>query len=317
MRHPLGQRGDLKRGIPWDQRQFGLAAVLLVSLCVSAVDIGVAKATGGARVFQELVPTDRDGIRAPSILLVQGQRQQPVLNVSKVILAEPAGETPLPIQVGPTDAIARNSFVRIRGLPPAAALTEGHSIAPGAWAIPIIALANLKITLPVGLTGKSDVTVALVTVDGTVVAETKTALVIAAAALIAPNEAEPQSKSVASLGPASSTLRSAEPTTRPQASQTPPTTDEQQRALPFIKRGNEQLAQGNVAAARLFFQRAAEAGLAQGALALASTYDPAELERIGARFVLPDTQIARKWYERARQLGALEAEDRLKQLGSR
>ncbi|MFM9846711.1 MAG: hypothetical protein ACKVP3_06080 [Hyphomicrobiaceae bacterium] len=316
MRHPLGKRGDLKRGIPWRQRQHGLAAVVLVSLCVSAAGIDAADAAGGARVLRELAPADSSSPLAPFLLLVQGQRQA-TLNVSKVILAEPAGETPLPIQVGPVDAIARNSFIRIRGLPPSAALTEGHSIAPGAWAIPIIALPNLKITLPVGLSGKSEVTVALVTVDGTVVSETKTALVIASTALIAPGDAEPQSKSVASLGPSSAAVRSSEPATRPQTSQTPAMTDEQKRALPFIGRGNEQLAQGNIAAARLFYQRAAEAGLAQGALALAATYDPAELERIGARYVQPDTQIARKWYERARQLGALEAEDRLKQLGSR
>jgi hypothetical protein len=309
MRHPLGKRGDQKRGNPRDPRQHGLAAALLVSFC--ALSFGPAKATGGARVLVDLSGP------APSVIFVQAQRV-PILNVSKVVLAEPAGETPLPIQVGPADAIARNSFIRIRGLPPAAALTEGHSIAPGAWAIPIIALPNLKITLPVGLSGKSDVTVALVTVDGTVVAETKTALVIAATALIAPSETEPQSKNVASLGPASSAVRSQEPATRPQAPQkTSPMTEEQQRALPFISRGNEQLGQGNVAAARLFFQRAADAGLAQGALALAATYDPSELDRIGARFVQPDTQIARKWYQRARQLGALEAEERLEQLGSR
>lgn len=317
MRHPLRQRGDPRRGLPRGQRQYGLAVTLLVGVCVLAVDIGPAAAAAGARVLREFAPGGGDHRHGPSLLLVQAQRQAN-LNVGKVILAEPAGETPLPIQVGPIDAIARNSFIRIRGLPPAAALTEGHSIAPGAWAIPIIALPSLKITLPVGLSGKSDVTVALVTVDGTVLAETKTALVIAAIALIAPSETEPQSKNVASLGPASSSARNPEPATRPQASQkTSPMTDEQQRALPFITRGNEQLEQGNIAAARLFFERAAEAGLAQGALALAATYDPGELQRLGARFVQPDTQIARKWYARARELGALEAEDRLKQLGFR
>jgi len=31
------------------------------------------------------------------------------------------------------DAVPRNSFVRVRGLPPTAALTEGYSIAPGSW----------------------------------------------------------------------------------------------------------------------------------------------------------------------------------------
>jgi hypothetical protein len=291
-----------------------VVAAVLVGMCVAGADIDPT-AAAGVRASRELAPSYGNSPGGASVLLVQAQRQA-TLNVSKVILAEPAGETPLPIQVGPTEAIARNSFIRIRGLPPAAALTEGHSIAPGAWAIPIIALPNLKITLPVGLSGKSEITVALVTVDGTVVSETKTALVIASTALIAPGDAEPQSKNVASLGPSSSAART-EPEARQKPSQPPPLTEEQQRALPFINRGNEQLGQGNIAAARLFFQRAAEAGLAQGALALAATYDPAELERIGARFVQPDQQMARKWYERARQLGAPEAEEKLKQLGSR
>lgn len=262
-------------------------------------------------------PYKRQHRHAPRVMHVQAPGP-PVLNVSKVILAEPAGETALPIQVGPPEAIARNSFIRIRGLPSAAALTQGHSIAPGSWAIPIIALGNLKITLPVGLAGKSDVTVALVTVDGTVMAEAKTALVIAAASLIAPDESPPETKSVASLGQTSPPAgRSSDLVLRARPSPPSPITDEQKRALPMIAKGNEQLGQGNVAAARLFYQRAADAGLAQAALALAATYDPSELDRIGAHSVLPDVQIARKWYERAQQLGAAEADERLKRLGSR
>lgn len=247
---------------------------------------------------------------APNLLRVQGH-SQPTLNVSKVILAEPASETPLPIQVGPADAISRNSFIRLRGLPPAAALSEGHSIAPGAWAVPLIALPNLKIVLPIGLSGKSEIVVALVTVDGTVVAETKTALVIAAASLIAPDNSEARAKSVASLGPGTDAPASSNRAT------TAPASEEQRRALGFLARGNDQLAQGNIAAARLFFQRAAEAGLAQGALAMAGTYDPVELERLGARTVRPDPQTARKWYEQARRLGAAEAEERLSRLETR
>ncbi|MGE5511607.1 MAG: hypothetical protein ACM31O_10215 [Bacteroidota bacterium] len=257
--------------------------------------------------------------RPPSFILAQGQ-SRPVLNVSKIILAEPASETPLPIQVGPPDAIARNSFIRIRGLPPAAALTEGHSIAPGAWAIPIISLPNLKITVPVGQSGKSDVTIALVTVDGNVVAEAKTALVVAAAALIAPTENEPESKNVASLGPTSSpppTERSRDPLSNTIPTPPPQQTEEQKRAAALRSKGDDQLGQGNIASARLFYERAAEAGDAPAALALAATYDPEELDRLGARSVQPDPALARRWYERARQLGAAEAEEKLKRLGAR
>ncbi len=309
MRHPLAKRGDLITRL---HRAYAMAAVVAGMGMAGGID---AAAAAGGNALPDLAPRHDNSPHVPALRLAQAR--QATLNVGKVILAEPAGETPLPIQVGPADAIARNSFIRIRGLPPAAALTEGHSIAPGAWAVPIIALPNLKITLPVGLSGKSEVTVALVTVDGQVVAETKSALVVASTALIAPGDAEPQSKNVASLGPSSSIVRSGEPAPRSQTSLGAPMTDEQKRALPYINRGNEQLGQGNVAAARLFYQRAAEAGLAQGALALAATYDPAELARIGARFVQPDMQAARSWYERARELGATEAEEKLRQLGSR
>ena len=69
------------------------------------------------------------------------------------IAAEPASQAAFPIRVGPPDAVPRNSFVRVRGLPPMAALSEGHSIGPGSWAVSLAALPELKITLPAGSRG--------------------------------------------------------------------------------------------------------------------------------------------------------------------
>jgi TPR repeat protein len=65
----------------------------------------------------------------------------------------------------------------------------------------------------------------------------------------------------------------------------------------------------------MFFQHAAEAGLALGAIRLATTFDPTELTRLQAQGVRPDREEARRWYERARELGAPEAEERLARLG--
>jgi TPR repeat protein len=67
----------------------------------------------------------------------------------------------------------------------------------------------------------------------------------------------------------------------------------------------------------MFFQRAAEAGLAAGAIKMAATFDPAELARLDVVGVAPDRAEARRWYERARELGAPEAEDRLARIGRR
>jgi TPR repeat protein len=83
----------------------------------------------------------------------------------------------------------------------------------------------------------------------------------------------------------------------------------------MLAQGDRFLAQGNIALAREFFRRAADAGLAQAALRAAGTYDPVELSRLQVQGVVPDRAEARKWYERARELGAPEAEERLARLG--
>src|SRR5262249_29312874 len=97
-----------------------------------------------------------------------GQDGTPTIEVAKTIPANPATLTPFPIRVGPSRAIPRNSFVRVRGLPSMAALSEGYSIGPGSWAVPLQALADLKITLPIAAEGRADVTISLVAVDGPV-----------------------------------------------------------------------------------------------------------------------------------------------------
>src|SRR6185436_10521091 len=74
-----------------------------------------------------------------------------------------------------------NSFLRVRGLPPMVALSEGHSIAPGTWAVSLAALPDLRIMLPAGAAGRSEIVITLVAVDGSVLAEAKATLAIAAA----------------------------------------------------------------------------------------------------------------------------------------
>jgi len=94
--------------------------------------------------------------------------------------------------------------------------------------------------------------------------------------------------------------------------------EDRERALKYMERGDAGLANGNITIARLFYQHAAELDWGPAALALAATYDPNELNRwniIGG--VEPDLTEARKWYERARELGATEAVERLQRLGAR
>lgn len=82
-----------------------------------------------------------------------------------------------------------------------------------------------------------------------------------------------------------------------------------------MKIGVELMTYGEVSAARVMFQRAAEAGEGAGAFALAETYDPLVLGALRLREgIVPDVALARTWYERARDLGSLEARDRISRL---
>jgi TPR repeat protein len=74
--------------------------------------------------------------------------------------------------------------------------------------------------------------------------------------------------------------------------------------------GQEFMRMGDLAAAPVAFRRAAQAGDAAAALAMGSTYDPLVLQRIGALGVTPDPDLARTWYERAKDLGLPEAPGR-------
>jgi TPR repeat protein len=97
----------------------------------------------------------------------------------------------------------------------------------------------------------------------------------------------------------------------------PPPSPEQQKALGLHAKGQELLERGNIYPARMFFKRAAEAGLAQSALALAATYDPNELAKLKVVGLQPDVAAARHWYQKALELGAEEAKVRLRRLEDR
>jgi len=83
----------------------------------------------------------------------------------------------------------------------------------------------------------------------------------------------------------------------------------------MVKSGLEFLGNGNIAGARMMFQPAAEAGDAVAAFALAETYDPSVLKKLGAKGgITSDVALANTWYEKARVLGSTLARERLERL---
>ena len=91
-------------------------------------------------------------------------------------------------------------------------------------------------------------------------------------------------------------------------------TPQQQRLL---TQGERNLADGNIAIARHYFEAAAELGSAIGAFKLAETNDPYVLE--SAKVVGPkaDPAEAIRWYRIAAELGMTDAEARVQRLKAR
>jgi hypothetical protein len=82
----------------------------------------------------------------------------------------------------------------------------------------------------------------------------------------------------------------------------------------LMSRAKSLLASGDIPPARLLLERAAEAQEASAALMLAQTYDPSVMGTQDTRNVHTDAALARTWYQRAAQLGSVDAQRRLSQL---
>ncbi|WP_245428045.1 hypothetical protein [Bradyrhizobium sp. MOS003] len=124
------------------------------------------------------------------------------------------------------------------------------------------------------------------------------------------------------------TLLLGSPPLPPQSAREPVVTADEPKA-PSLVLGNEQAAelvrliarstgllrQGDIGAARVVLERAAELGSAPASFALAETYDPGLLAKWGASGTRGDTSKARELYARAAAGGVKEAKERFDALG--
>ncbi len=76
----------------------------------------------------------------------------------------------------------------------------------------------------------------------------------------------------------------------------------------LLARGDALLRIGDIASARLFYERAADAGDGQAAMRVGATFDPTFLGRAGLRGAHADPVVARSWYQRAANLSAAGVE---------
>jgi TPR repeat protein len=190
-------------------------------------------------------------------------------------------------------------------------LSGGRLFESGVWGVAVTDIGNLKISSSSAASGRNDLTISLVSLDGSLMAETSASLVVRAASTPAAAKADFGDQAVLTATAPQELPRAQEPARRLSPADT-------ERYLAMVRKADDQMRVGNISAARLLYRHAAEAGVAAAALALAATYDDQELRKhhvLGG--VQADAKQAQLWYEKARELGSPEARDRLLRLGSR
>lgn len=85
----------------------------------------------------------------------------------------------------------------------------------------------------------------------------------------------------------------------------------------LVARGDEFLTTGDIVSARLYYERAANAGNGHAAMLMGETFDPAFLGRAGVRGVRGDADAAATWYRRAQDLGDPDAARRFELLDTK
>ena len=149
----------------------------------------------------------------------------------------------------------------------------------------------------------------------------------------APASAETAPPAEPTAAPASAeTAPPADPTAAPVSAETgrqavpaAVTADKARAPLPLpaeqitalLTRGDAFVRSRAIASARLFYERAADAGNGRAALRMGESFDRAFLDSIGIYRMIGDRQLALSWYRRARDLGDTEAAQLLHKLEPR
>jgi len=177
--------------------------------------------------------------------------------------------------------------VVIAGLVPGSTLSAGTPAGPDAWRLPTSALPDAVVMPPRGFVGAMNLTLELRLADGTLLDRTGLQLDWTGKDNPAPPELPQRQLDAAEIEL-------------------------------LLKNGTVLMGNGDIVAARLMFQRAAEAGDAPAAFALAETYDPAVLANMGTKGAIKaDIALAEKWYAKARDLGSTAAPERLTRITRR
>ncbi len=217
----------------------------------------------------------------------------------------PGEAIPVRIHVPPVDT-GEYGLVMVRGLPKGLSLTPGFRTGD-TWMLSIKELDGLELKVPDDFAGTFSIEVIFVYGRSR---ETRTASVT-----IDQNGADAVNAAPEQLPTSANAALPTEPQPEPApAVHHSALSPAVEKAM--ADRALDQLKNGDVAAARLIYEHLAANGSALGALSMAKTYDPEVLLGLGVVGMRPDPAEARRWYQRAAELGSEPAAQRLRSLAS-
>jgi len=214
-------------------------------------------------------PVQEAALAATPALRPAPQSPEIALTAPEEIEAKAGDQVDFAIAIDTDEALPERSVIAIRNIPEGATFSEGRPYGTHEWSLRPHEIAGLSLHLPEDHSGASDMKVELVSADGAVLARTATRLDVAPAPT------------------AGIVVRS----------------DEADRVTDLMAHGRKMVDVGYLAGARAYYQRAAEAGSADAALALGATYDPNVIAELGVQGIKPDPDAAKTWYDRAEALG--------------
>ena len=215
---------------------------------------------------------------------------------------------------GSTDGV----LAIVTGLLPGSNLSVGTPVGATVWHLPARDLARVLVRPPSGFSGTMEVVVDLQVGSDEIVdrrwrrLEWTSSRPVRAAA---PAEAAaPPRPAVDTPAPRAAATETSAP--RAPTESSPARTLDPDEIAVLLRRGEQLIETGDLSSARLLLRRAAEARDARAAFALAGTYDPLVLGRLGVYGFTPDVATARHWYQKAAEFGSREASARLDSLSS-
>jgi hypothetical protein len=231
---------------------------------------------------------------------------EPHLIFQHSVSRAPDGTFPLGVQVSGSFA---GMTLEIGGVPEGMTISPGRAMGTGRWRIAANDIGSAIIHPPLGFDGPANLDIELRRTDDTV-ADHRFLHVKWASSPAVADRAEPPTGA-----PAVSNPRAGKKAAHAVSQQTVARVDREQLDF-LVKRGVGLITEGDIAAARVLLQRAAELRDARAAFALGATYDPIMLTMLQARGVTADARVALDWYKKASEFGSHEASQRLNVLAA-